>query len=146
MEHISGIDRSQIQMMALEEMVAENSWVRVIDLFVDSLPMKELGFKHVSIQKEGRPPYDSSVLLKLYMYGYKYGIRSSRKLEYSCNVNVELCWLLKELKPSFRSIAYFRKNNALAFKSAFWYFVVMLQDLDLIEGETIAIDSFKIRA
>ena len=146
MKHILGSDRNQTQFFALEEMISGDSWARVIDLFVDLLPLKELGFKHACLQKEGRPPYDPSALLKLYMYSYKYAIRSSRKLEHSCKVNVELWWLLKGLKPSFRSIAYFRKDNAAGFKAAFRYFVIMLQDLNLIEGETIAIDSFKIRA
>lgn len=135
-----------MQFFALEELVAQDSWARVIDLFVDLLPLREMGFKHALLQKEGRPPYDPSLLLKLYLYGYKQAIRSSRKLEYACNVNIELWWLLKGLKPSFRAIAYFRKDNAAALKSAFRYFVIMLQDLELIEGETIAIDSFKIRA
>lgn len=135
-----------MQFLALEEMVAEDSWARVIDIFVDILPLCELGFKHARLQKEGRPPYDPSQLLKLYLYGYKHSIRSSRKLEHSCRVNVELWWLLKGLKPSFRSIAYFRKDNAAALKAAFRYFVILLQDMELIEGKTIAIDSFKVRA
>jgi transposase len=108
--------------------------------------LQDLGFKHASLQKEGRSPYEPSLLLKLYLYGYKHSIRSSRKLEHSCKVNLELWWLLKGLRPSFRSIAYFRKDNASAIKSAFRYFVILLQYLDFIEGETIGIDSFKIRA
>ncbi len=78
--------------------------------------------------------------------GISISIRSFRKLEHTCKVNLELWWLLKGLKPSFRSIAYFRKDNAVALKASFRYFVIMLQDLELIEGETIGIDSFKIRA
>jgi len=146
MDYIVGGDRNQMQFFALDEMVADDSWARVIDLFVDLLPLNDLGFKHAALQKEGRPPYDPSLLLKLYLYGYKHSVRSSRKLEHSCKVNIELWWLLKGLKPSFRSIAYFRKDNAAALKAAFRYFVIMLQDLELIEGQTIAIDSFKIRA
>src|SRR5882757_10437448 len=116
MDYISGNDRNQIQFFALEEMVVPDSWARVIDLFVDILPLQDLGFKHTSLQKEGRPPYDPSLLLKLYLYGYKHSIRSSRKLEHCCKVNIELWWLLKGLKPSFRAIAYFRKDNAAALK------------------------------
>lgn len=101
----------------------------MIDLFVDILPLKELGFKHTVLQKEGRPPYDPSLFLKLYLYGYKYAIRSSRKLEHACRVNIELWWLLNGLKPAFRSIASFRKENAAALEAAFRYFVFLLQDL-----------------
>jgi hypothetical protein len=80
------------------------------------------------------------------MYGYKHGLRSTRKLEHAAQVNIELWWLLKGLKPSNRAIAYFRKNNPKAFKNAFHYFVLVLKDWELIEGDVIAIDSFKIRA
>lgn len=80
------------------------------------------------------------------MYGYKNDLRTSRKLEAACKVNIEVIWLMKGLQPSARKIAYFRKNNPKAFKQSFRYFVMMLKEMDLISGETIAIDSFKIRA
>jgi transposase len=146
MDHIEGIDRNQISIFALEEMVAKDSWARLIDVFVDALPLDDLGFKGVETAEEGRPPYHPRDLLKLYMYGYKHGLRSTRKLEHAAKVNVELWWLLKGLKPSNRAIAYFRKNNPKAFKNAFRYFVLVLKDWDLIDGDVIAIDSFKIRA
>ena len=147
MHHLeTEIDRSQISMIALEEMVHEDSYARLVDLFVEALPLDQLGFTHVQHESQGRPPYHPAVLLKLYMYGYRHGLRSSAKLYQACLVNVELWWLLKGLKPSPRTILYFRKNNAAAFKKAFQHFVLMLKEWKLIEGETIAIDSFKIRA
>ena len=145
MEFIQGFNRNQLQMMSFEEFVTQDSWARVVDLFVDILPLAELGFKE-TIAEEGRPPFHPSDLLKLYLYGYKNHLRSSRKLAHACQVNLEVIWLMKGLKPSARKIAYFRKDNAKAFKQAFRYFVVMLKEMDLIEGQTIAIDSFKIRA
>lgn len=147
MHHLdTEIDRGQISMIALEEMVHEDSYARLVDLFVDALPLDKLGFTHVQHEAQGRPPYHPAVLLKLYMYGYRHGLRSSAKLHQACRVNVELWWLLKGLKPSPRTILYFRKNNAAAFKKAFQHFVLMLKEWKLIEGDTIAIDSFKIRA
>ena len=145
MDFINGFDRNQLLMMDFESVVSQDSWARVVDLFVEMLPLKELGFKDV-LRQEGRPPYRSSDLLKLYIYGYKNQLRTSRKLEQACKVNIEVIWLLKGLNPSARKIAYFRKNNTTAFKQAFRYFVCLLKEWDLIEGKTIAIDSFKIRA
>lgn len=145
MDFIQGFDRNQLVMMDFESNVAFDSWARVVDWFVDALPMKKLGFNNI-LQTEGRPPYKAEDLLKLFMYGYKKDLRTSRKLEASCKINIEVIWLLKGLQPSARKIAYFRKNNPKAFKQSFRYFVVLLKDLDLISGETIAIDSFKIRA
>nr|WP_244437115.1 transposase [Bacteroides reticulotermitis] len=94
MNYIVGENRNQVQMIALEQLVAPDSWARVVDLFVDILPIDGLGFKHVKLQSGGRPPCNPATLLKLYLYGYKHSIRSSRKLEHSCKVNVELWWLL----------------------------------------------------
>jgi len=145
MDFIMGFDRNQLVMMDFESNIAYDSWARIVDWFVDALPISELGFYDV-LQSEGRPPYRASDLLKLLMYGYKKDLRSSRKLEEACKINIEVIWLIKGLQPSARKIAYFRKNNPKAFKQAFRYFVMMLKEMNLISGETIAIDSFKIRA
>jgi len=132
-------------MLTFDAFVKPDSWARVVDLFVGVLPINTLGFKE-ELASEGRPPYAPADLLRLFLYGYKSQLRSSRKLAHACEVNMEVIWLLKGLQPSARKIAYFRKINPVAFKQAFRYFVVMLKEMNLIDGETIAIDSFKIRA
>jgi len=146
MEHVKGMDRDQVTMISLGEMVAEDAHARVIDLFVDALPLDELGFKYTKLAREGRPPYAPGDMLKLYMYGYRHGIRSSRKLQKACQVNVEIMWLLNGLTPDDRTIARFRKANGKAIRKAFRHFVLLLKDWELVDGNTIAIDSFKIRA
>ncbi|MBK6348279.1 MAG: IS1182 family transposase [Bacteroidales bacterium] len=145
MHHIQGQARNQFQLVCLEQMVAPDSFVRVIDVFVDAIDLKSFGFSHAVVQEEGRPPYNPAVLLKLYIYGYKFGVRSSRKLEYQAATNLEVRWLLNEQTPSNRTISAFRKTNAMAFRKVFRKFVFMLRQADLIGGETIAIDSFKVR-
>jgi len=145
MGFIQGFDRCQLQMMSFDEYVAQDSWARIVDLFVDTLPLQNLGFREAA-GSEGRPPYHPSDMLKLYLYGYKSQLRSSRKLAHACTVNLEVMWLLKGLRPCARKIAYFRKNNPKAFKQVFRHFVLLLKNMDLIDGQTIAIDSFKIRA
>jgi len=146
MQHVQGEERNQLQIFCLEQMVASDSFVRVIDLFVDSIDLASFGFKHVTFKEEGRPPYHPGVLLKLYFYGYRYGIRSSRKLEREAQLNLEVRWLLCEQTPSARTICSFRKEYSEAFRNIFRRFVFMLKELGLIEGKTIAIDSFKVRA
>ena len=145
MDFIQGFDRHQIQMISFDSLLRPDSWARVVDYFVESLPLGDMGFKTEPCE-EGRPAYHPSDLLKLYLYGYKNGLRSSRKLAHACEVNLELIRLLKGLRPSARTIAYFRKENAKGFKRVFRHFVWVLREMDLIEGQTIAIDSFKIRA
>jgi len=86
-------------MLSLESTITTDSIVRVVDAFVDAIDLKSFGFAHVECQEEGRPPYHPSVLLKLYLYGYHYGIRTTRKLEREAQTNIEAMWLLSDLHP-----------------------------------------------
>ena len=117
MQHKSGFNRDQIQMFSLGQMVENNSLVRVIDAFIDSLDFSEFGFKYFQLNKEGRPPFHPATMMKIYLYGYQNSIRSCRKLEKACKTNVEMMWLIHEQKPHFKTIANFRKNNSKAFKN-----------------------------
>lgn len=146
MQHIKSESRNQMQIFCLEQSIAPDSFVRVIDFFVDAIDLKSFGFKHVTLNEEGRPPFHPSVLLKLYLYGYRYNVRSSRKLEREAMFNIEARWLLGALTPSNKTIANFRKDYAEQFRAIFRKFVFLLKQLDLVEGKTIAIDSFKVRA
>ncbi len=146
MEHISGCDRNQMKMVCWEQMIEKESLVRVIDAFVKMLDLETFGFNYYQLNKEGRPPFHPGTMMKIYLYGYQHGVRSCRKLEKACKTNIEMMWLTYEQKPHFKTIANFRKDNHKAFKKVFRYFVALLKDWKLVDGKTIAIDSFKIRA
>jgi len=110
MDYITGIDPTQIQMRSLNQMVGQHSFVRILDAFVDVLDLKQLNFKYTqpnqqNKKQEGRHPFNPADLLKLYLYGYQTGVRSCRKLEYACNTNIEMMWLLKGLTPHYKTIA-----------------------------------------
>lgn len=145
MQHKQGEDRNQMFMFSLESAISSDSFVRVVDAFVDVIDLKSFGFAHVECEEEGRPPYPPSALLKLYLYGYRHGIRTTRKLEREARTNFEAMWLLSGLRPRYKTIADFRKNHSKAFREVFRRFVCLLKEWNLIEGETVAIDSFKIR-
>src|SRR4030042_7194597 len=146
MDHKQGSDRNQLIKLSLESAIQQDSFVRVVDAFVDAIDLKSFGFAHVECREEGRPPYHPAILLKLYLYGYHYGIRTTRKLEREAQTNMECMWLLTGLRPKYKTISDFRKDHAKAFKEVFRRFVWLLKEWDLVEGKTIAIDSFKIRA
>jgi transposase len=148
MEYIQGKPRSQIVLIesSLEEKIELDNPVRIIDAFVNSCKLGELGFTHARHASEGRPPYDPADLLKLFIYGYMNRIRSSRMLERECKRNVELYWLLNELIPDHNTIANFRRDNAKAIKMVFRKMVTMCKRLDLIGGKVIATDGTKLRA
>ena len=131
---------------SLDELVEENNSVRVIRAYVDSLSMEALGFARAVPAQTGRPAYDPRDLLKLYIYGYLNRIRSSRRLMMECRRNVELFYLLNMLKPDFRTIADFRKDNRKALKAVFRDFVKACAELQLLGKKSFAVDGTKIRA
>src|SRR5690554_7750570 len=135
MKYVIGKNRNQIEFYSLEELIEKDNEVRLIDLFVDSLPLLEYGFEDPKQnEKGGRPAYHPSDLLKLYIYGYQNRIRSSRGLEAECRRNIELFWLLKELRPDHNTINRFRKDNGEAIRQVFRATVKTAQNLNLIGG------------
>ncbi len=147
-EHINGTHRDQTVLFPdkLDDYVDRENPVRFIDAFIDSLNLEKLGFKHSIPNEEGRPPYNPSDLLKLYVYGYLNQIRSSRKLERECHRNVEVMWLMKKLTPDHKTIADFRKDNVGCIKPVFKEFVYLCQSLDLYDAQLVAIDGSKFKA
>jgi len=126
----------------IEDYVGPQNPVRAIESFVCALELAKLGFLHAdrAADEAGQPPYDPADLLKLYLYGYINQIRSSRRLEREACRNLELIWLLKTLKPGYRTIANFRKENWAALKAANRSFVLLMRELDLIGGTFVAVD------
>src|SRR5471030_1911699 len=148
MAHISGFERDQLLLLpeAVDDYVGCDNPVRFIDAFVDGLDLTEAGFGRVQPKGTGRPGYAPGDLLKLYIYGYLNRVRSSRRLEAECHRNIEVIWLLRALKPDFRTIADFRRDNRNAFKSVFRQFVLLCRRLDLFGRELLAVDGTRIKA
>lgn len=139
----TGISREQPSFLPprVEDYVDRNNPVRAIDAFVDALNLEKLGFCYPKAPGgPGQPGYDPADLFKLYVYGYIHRIRSSRRLEAEVSRNLELIWLLKELRPGYRTIANFRKENGAALKAANREFVLIARELGLVGGEVVAID------
>ena len=140
----TGESREQASLLParIEDYVGPDNPVRAIEAFVSRLDLAKLGFRHADrgAEEMGQPPYDPADLLKLYIYGYTNRIRSSRLLEQEACRNVELIWLLRNLKPGYRTIANFRKENWEALKAANRSFVLLARELDLIGGSIVAID------
>ncbi|MGD0757241.1 MAG: IS1182 family transposase [Bacteroidales bacterium] len=147
MKFIQGHNRNQTQLfpVSLDQSIDPDNDVRIIDLFVKSLPLKNYGFR-VDFPENGRPAYHPSDLLKLFIYGYMNKVRTSRDLEKECKRNIEVMWLLNCLKPDHNTIANFRKNNPKAIKKVFRATVQIAKHFDLIGGILIAGDSTKLRA
>jgi transposase len=146
MQHITGISRHQLQVSSLEDTISQDNPIRFIDAFVNLIDLEKLGFTLRVLKTEGRPSFDTKVFLKIYLYGYLNGIRSSRRLEKEFQRNLEMQWLLEAICPNYHSIADFRKDNPKALKQLFKLFVSFLKNADLISGQTIAIDGTKSRA
>src|SRR5262245_12195606 len=109
MGHIQGAQRhEEIQCpQRLDDYITDDNPVRFLDAFVDALALAALGCRHAVAAVTGRPSYHPGDLLKRYMYGYRYRVRSSRRLEQETQRNVALMWRLKKLRPAHQTIANF---------------------------------------
>jgi transposase len=130
----------------LDDFISVENPVRVIDVFVDELDFRKLGFKGVVPKNTGRPNYHPAILLKLYLYGYLDHIQSSRRLEREANRNIELMWLTEQLAPDFKTIADFRKNNGKGIKQSCRTFIGLCRQLNMFSDAIIAIDGSKFKA
>ncbi|HKJ08497.1 MAG TPA: IS1182 family transposase [Gammaproteobacteria bacterium] len=144
---IEGENRDQATLFPerLDDYIAEDSPVRVIDVFVDELDLSGLGFK-TEAQPTGRPGYHPATLLKLFIYGYLNRVQSSRRLEREAQRNVELMWLTGRLAPDFKTIADFRKDNGNAIRLVCREFVMLCRKLELFTDAFVAIDGSKFKA
>jgi len=149
MSYVKGQDRQQMFISSLDEMIAPENPIRIMDLLVDRFVLENpekyhwRGFRETG---SGRPAYSPSDMLKLYLYGYSNRIVSSRKLEAECHRNIELKWLLNNLAPDFKTIADYRRDNSQAISEMTISFNLLLKSKDLIKGNLMALDGTKIKA
>src|SRR5215831_5202676 len=148
MDYIRGTSRHQITLFpeTVEDYITEDNPVRFIDAFVTSLDLGQLGFQRAQPAETGRPAYDPSDLLRLYLYGYLNRVRSSRLLERETKVNIEVMWLLGKLTPDFKTIADFRRDNLKALKEVCREFTLLCRKLGLFGGQLVAVDGSKFKA
>lgn len=144
---IEGEARSQATLFpeALDDYIAEDNPVRVVDVFVDEIDLAGMGF-NITPAETGRPAYHPATMLKLFIYGYLNRVQSSRRLEREAGRNVELMWLLGRLAPDFKTIADFRKDNTKAIQAVCREFVFLCRKLDLFRNTLVAIDGSKFKA
>jgi len=143
-----GADKKQLSLLpvSLDDYIPADHICRVIYAFTALLDLYDLGFKYAMPKDKGCRPFDPRMMLSLYIYGYLNRVRSSRRLEAETIRNIEVMWLLDDLKPDARTICDFRKNNAGALKKTFRSFNKMCRSLDLFGCEVTATDSTKFRA
>ena len=145
---VEGEDRRQATLLpdCLDDYVAEDNPVRVVEVFIDELDLAQLGFQGVVPEATGRPSYHPATLLRIYLYGYINRIQSSRRLERETQRNIELMWLIGRLMPDFKTIADFRKDNGPAIRAVCGRFVVLCRQLNLFTRAVVAIDGSKFKA
>ena len=145
---IEGEDRTQVTLLpeCLDDYVGPENPVRVVEAFVEQLDLRQMGFEGVDPLPTGRPAYHPAVLLKIYIYGYLNRIQSSRRLEHEAQRNVELMWLTGRLRPDFKTIANFRRDNGPAIRKVCRQFIVLCRQLNLFSQALVAIDGSKFKA
>jgi transposase len=129
----------------LDDFVAEDNPVRIIEAFVEELDLASMGFDGTMPSTTGRPSYHPGVLLKIYIYGYLNRVQSSRRLEHECQRNVELMWLTGRLAPDFKTIADFRRDDGIDIRNVCRRFVMLCRDPKLFSQALVAIDGNKFK-
>jgi len=146
MPYITGVrEQRQLFPANLDEYVGPEDPVRAYDAFVEQLDFAQLGIE-LKEDKVGHPEFDPRWMVKLLVYGYSYGIRSSRKLERATYHNVSFIWLMGGLKPDHKTIARFRRSHAAALKNVLKHCAQVCLKLGLVEGNTLFVDGTKVRA
>jgi transposase len=143
---IEGKDRREQLFLpeCLDDYVAEDNPVRVVEVFIDELDLSGLGFAAAAMT--GRPGYNPATMLKIYLYGYLNQVQSSRRLEREAGRNIELMWLTGKLAPDFKTIADFRRDNGEAVRAVCRQFVLLCRKIGLIAGGTVAVDGSRFKA
>ena len=146
--YVEGQDRTQSVLFPerLDDWIHEDGTVRVIDVFVDELDLRKLGFERAEPASTGRPAYSPATLLKIYVYGYLNRVQSSRRLETEAQRNLELIWLTGRLAPDFKTIADFRRDNGEAIRRVCKEFVLLCRRMKLFTDGIVAIDGSKFKA
>src|SRR3990167_4432238 len=146
--YIEGQDRQQVTLLpeCLDDFIADDNPIRVVDVFVGELNLTALGFEGAIPSVTGRPWYHPAVLLKIYIYGYLNRVQSSRRLERECQRNVELMWLTGRLAPDFKTIADFRRDNGRGTRQPCSQFVAICRKLKLLDDGVVAVDGSKFKA
>ena len=130
---------------SIEDYVAPEDPVRAYDAFVDTLDLEALGIE-LDPHKVGNSAYDPKAMLKLLIYGYSYGVKSSRSLEREVHHNLSFIWLMGGLKPDHKTISEFRRKNKKAISHVLKQCARLCIKLDLIAGNILFVDGTKIRA
>jgi transposase len=145
---IEGQGRGQLILLpeCLDDYVGEDNPVRIVEAFIDELDLAALGFAGVVPEATGRPSYHPAILLKIYLYGYLNRVASSRRLEREAQRNTELMWLTGRLRPDFKTIADFRRDNATAIQATCRQFILLCRKLDLFSDAVVGIDGSKFKA
>src|ERR1700720_1118614 len=145
---VQGADRQQTTLLpeCLDDWIDESNSIRAVDVFVEALDLRDLGFEGVDPAATGRPAYHPSPMLKLYIYGYLNRVQSSRRPEREAGRNLEVMWLTGRLAPDHKTIADFRKDNGQAIKKVCAQFVELCRRMGLLEKPSVAIDGSKFKA
>src|SRR5437879_8633000 len=145
---VAGLDRGQATLLPVcrEDWVDENNSVRAVDVFVEALDLRDIGFEGLDAAVIRRPAYHPSPMLKLYIYGYLNRVQSSRRLEREAGRNLEVMWLTGRLAPDHKTIADFRKDNGPAIRKVCARFVELCRKMGLLAKASVAIDGSKFKA
>ena len=116
----------------------------IAELVEEHLDLSRVYASHKQVK--GAPPYDPRLMVRLLLFGYVTGVRSSRQIEKKCVEDVPFRWLAVGQAPDFRSIARFRKRHLSALAGVFLQALKLCQAAGMVSLGRVALDGTKVRA
>lgn len=141
------LSRYQAQIIDLDFIVPKDHLIRLADTTID-LILQKFGFLNEFKNKgyfQDRKGYNPVFLFKILVYGYMYKTSSSRVLAEQCCKDLYLKWLAGGIEPSYRTICYFRENNAKLIEDFFYAFISEMTEEGIVKLEKCAIDGMKVK-
>lgn len=140
-------DPHQVFLMppSIDDWLAEDHLARFVSELVDETVDLE-PFLASYTEGRGFPPYDPRLMLKLLIYGYVTGVRSSRGIEKACGDDVAFRFLAANTAPHYRSIARFRRRHLEALKALFVQSLLLCRKAGMVRLGRVALDGTKVRA
>ena len=143
-------DQEQQHLLAksVADWIEEDSLERFVSDTVDYLDEEgrlDPFYPEASDDGRGRPQYHPVLMLKILIFGYCVGVRSSRKLDRLLERDIAFRYLAANQQPDFRTISLFRKNHREEFKQLFVEIVELCREAGMVDLGEVAIDGRRVQ-
>mgnify|MGYP006297859891 CR=1 FL=1 len=136
--------RDQLYLLppSIDDWISKNHSVRLIDSCVENIDLSSF---YESYSHEGKPPYDPAMMIRILIYAYSKGIRSSRKISALCEEDIAFRWLTGNIIPDHSAICRFRAKHKENFKQLFRETIRLAAESGALKIGSLFLDGTKVK-